>query len=105
MRSVICPDSDCAVLASAHAAFVNGMDLALLVSGATALAGLALTLAFLPQTSTAKTTDQPARRRRGHRDRDGALTTDLRATRGVLMSTTPDGTGSRSQKSTKGCNS
>ena len=40
-----------ALLASAHTAFVNGMDLALLVSGAIALAGLALTLAFLPRTS------------------------------------------------------
>jgi Na+/melibiose symporter-like transporter len=48
-----------ALLASAHTAFVNGMDLALLVSGVVALAGLALTLAFLPQTSTATTTDQP----------------------------------------------
>jgi hypothetical protein len=45
-------------LASAHTAFVNGMDLALLVSGAIALAGLVLTLAFLPRTSTAKTTDR-----------------------------------------------
>jgi EmrB/QacA subfamily drug resistance transporter len=48
-----------ALLASAHTAFVNGMDLALLVSGAIALAGLALTLAFLPRTSTAKKTDRP----------------------------------------------
>jgi fucose permease len=48
-----------ALLASAHAAFVNGMDLALLVSAAIALAGLALTLAFLPNTTTVKATDQP----------------------------------------------
>jgi EmrB/QacA subfamily drug resistance transporter len=47
-----------ALLASAHNAFVNGMDLALLVSGVIALAGLALTLAFLPRTSTAETTDR-----------------------------------------------
>jgi DHA2 family multidrug resistance protein-like MFS transporter len=48
-----------ALLASAHTAFVNGMDLALLVSGAVALAGLALTLAFLPSTTTVKATEQP----------------------------------------------
>jgi hypothetical protein len=48
-----------ALLASAHTAFVNGMDLALLVSGAIALVGLALTVAFLPNATTAKTTDQP----------------------------------------------
>jgi Na+/melibiose symporter-like transporter len=47
-----------ALLASAHNAFVDGMDLALLVSGAIALAGLALTLVFLPQTRTANKTDQ-----------------------------------------------
>ncbi len=47
------------LLASAHTAFVNGMDLALLVSGAAALAGLALTLAFLPGTTTVKATQQP----------------------------------------------
>jgi hypothetical protein len=47
------------LLASAHTAFVNGMDLALLVSGAVALAGLAVTLAFLPSTTTVKATDQP----------------------------------------------
>ncbi len=48
-----------ALLASAHTAFVNGMDLALLVSGAVALAGLALTLAFLPSTTTVAATEQP----------------------------------------------
>jgi MFS family permease len=47
-----------ALLGSAHTAFVNGMDLALLVSGAIAIAGLALTLAFLPRTSPANTTDR-----------------------------------------------
>ncbi len=48
-----------ALLASAHTAFVNGMDLALLVSAAIALAGLALTVAFLPNTTTVTATDQP----------------------------------------------
>jgi DHA2 family multidrug resistance protein-like MFS transporter len=40
-----------ALLDSAHTAFVHGMDLALVVSGAIALVGLALTVAFLPQSS------------------------------------------------------
>jgi hypothetical protein len=40
-----------ALLDSAHTAFVHGMDLALVVSGAVALVGLALTVAFLPQSS------------------------------------------------------
>jgi hypothetical protein len=68
-----------ALLASAHTAFVNGMDLALLVSGAIALAGLALTLAFLPRTSTAKTADRlPAKAWRG------ACKARARAARGEL---------------------
>ena len=46
------------LLASAHTAFVNGMDLALLVSGLVALAGLALTLAFLPNTTTLTATSE-----------------------------------------------
>ena len=36
------------LLASVHAAFVHGMDVALLVSAAIAAAGILLTLAFLP---------------------------------------------------------
>ena len=43
-----------ALLHSAHTAFVHGMDLALVVSGAVALVGLALTVAFLPQSSVSK---------------------------------------------------
>ena len=43
-----------ALQASAHTAFAHGMDLALVVSGAVALVGLALTLAFLPQSSVSK---------------------------------------------------
>jgi DHA2 family multidrug resistance protein-like MFS transporter len=41
-----------ALLTSVHAAFTHGMDLALLVSAGIALAGIVLTLLFLPRTST-----------------------------------------------------
>ena len=47
-----------ALLDSAHIAFVHGMDLALVVSGAVALVGLALTVAFLPQSSVSKAVEQ-----------------------------------------------
>jgi EmrB/QacA subfamily drug resistance transporter len=43
-----------ALLVSVHRAFVHGMDLALLVSAGIALAGLALTLLFLPQRNAAQ---------------------------------------------------
>jgi Na+/melibiose symporter-like transporter len=43
-----------ALLASVHRAFVHGMDLALLVSAGIALAGLVLTVLFLPQTNASK---------------------------------------------------
>ncbi len=43
-----------ALLASAHTAFVHGMDLAFVVSGAVALVGVALTVAFLPQSHVSK---------------------------------------------------
>ena len=43
---------------SAHTAFVHGMDLALVVSGAVALVGFALTVAFLPQSSASKAVEQ-----------------------------------------------
>jgi len=47
-----------ALLASAHTAFGHGMDLALVVSACIALVGLALTVAFLPQSSVSKTVEQ-----------------------------------------------
>ncbi len=47
-----------ALLMSAHTAFVHGMDLALAVSGAVALVGFALTVAFLPQSSVSKEVEQ-----------------------------------------------
>jgi DHA2 family multidrug resistance protein-like MFS transporter len=47
-----------ALLTSAHSAFVHGMDLALVVSGAIALIGLALTMAFLPQANVSKAVEQ-----------------------------------------------
>jgi hypothetical protein len=47
-----------ALLDSARAAFVNGMDLALIVSGAVALAGVLLAAIFLPRTSAVKAADQ-----------------------------------------------
>ena len=43
-----------ALLTSAHTAFVHGMDLALVVSGAIALVGVALTVVFLPQVNVSK---------------------------------------------------
>jgi len=43
-----------ALLMSAHSAFVHGMDLALVVSGAVALVGVALTVVFLPQVNVLK---------------------------------------------------
>jgi DHA2 family multidrug resistance protein-like MFS transporter len=49
-----------ALLGSARAAFVHGMDLALVVSGGIALAGLVLTVVFLPRVNAAKEAAQPA---------------------------------------------
>ena len=43
-----------ALLDSAHTAFVHGMDLALVVSGAVALVGVALTVVFLPRVNALK---------------------------------------------------
>ena len=43
-----------ALLTSAHSAFVHGMELALVVSGAIALVGVALTVAFLPRSHVSK---------------------------------------------------
>ncbi len=43
---------------SAHRAFVHGMDLALVVSGCVALAGLVLTVAFLPRSSVSKAVER-----------------------------------------------
>jgi len=46
------------LLGSAHTAFVNGMDLALVVSACVAIAGIALAVVFLPRTSTLTATEQ-----------------------------------------------
>ncbi len=48
-----------ALLASAHSAFVSGMDLALVVSGAIALVGVALTVVFLPKVNAVKAVELP----------------------------------------------
>jgi EmrB/QacA subfamily drug resistance transporter len=48
-----------ALLRSAHAAFVHGMDLALVVSGAIALVGVALTVVFLPKVNALKAVEPP----------------------------------------------
>lgn len=48
-----------ALLASVQAAFVHGMDMALLVSAGIALAGVVLTLVFLPASNAPKKTVQP----------------------------------------------
>ncbi len=48
-----------ALLASVQTAFVHGMDMALLVSAGIALAGVVLTLVFLPASNAAKKTVQP----------------------------------------------
>jgi len=48
-----------ALLTSVHRAFVHGMDLALLVSAGVALAGVVLTVAFLPQTNVSKEPLEP----------------------------------------------
>jgi DHA2 family multidrug resistance protein-like MFS transporter len=48
-----------ALLGSARVAFVGGMDLALLVSGAVALAGGLLAAVYLPRTSAVKKAEQP----------------------------------------------
>ncbi|MGO9292273.1 MAG: MFS transporter [Streptosporangiaceae bacterium] len=48
-----------ALLASVLAAFVHGMDLALLVSAGIAVAGVVLTLVFLPASNAPKKTVQP----------------------------------------------
>jgi DHA2 family multidrug resistance protein-like MFS transporter len=48
-----------ALLASAHAAFVHGMSLALVLSGAVALVGVVLTVIFLPQVRASKAAEQP----------------------------------------------
>jgi DHA2 family multidrug resistance protein-like MFS transporter len=47
------------LLDSARSAFVSGMDLALIVSDAVALAGVALALIFLPRTGAIKTARAP----------------------------------------------
>lgn len=47
-----------ALVASAHAAFAHGMDLALVVSGAVALVGVALTVIFLSQLRASKVAEQ-----------------------------------------------
>jgi DHA2 family multidrug resistance protein-like MFS transporter len=46
------------LLASVHAAFAHGMDLALVVSAGVALVGVVLSLFFLPRTSASKATIQ-----------------------------------------------
>jgi hypothetical protein len=48
-----------ALLASVQAAFVHGMDLALLVSAGIALAGVVLTLVFLPASNASEKIVQP----------------------------------------------
>jgi MFS transporter, DHA2 family, multidrug resistance protein len=48
-----------ALLGSVRTAFMHGMDMALLVSAGIALAGLVLTVLFLPQTNASKKTMQP----------------------------------------------
>ena len=45
-------------------AFVGGMDLALLVSGAIALLGVVLSLAFLPRAAPVNEVAQPAARKK-----------------------------------------
>jgi hypothetical protein len=47
------------LLASVRTAFVHGMDLALLVSGGIAVAGIVLTLIFLPAANAPENTVQP----------------------------------------------
>ncbi len=47
------------LLASAHSAFAHGMDVALVVSGAVALVGLPLTVAFLPRVNAVKVVEPP----------------------------------------------
>jgi DHA2 family multidrug resistance protein-like MFS transporter len=47
-----------ALLESARTSFVNGLDLALLLSGCVALAGVVLAAVFLPSTNTPKTAEQ-----------------------------------------------
>ena len=47
------------LLASAHSAFAHGMDVALAVSGAVALVGLALTVAFLPRVNAVNVVEPP----------------------------------------------
>jgi hypothetical protein len=49
-----------ALLDSAHAAFVHGMDLALVVSSAVALVGVLLTVVFLPQANSLESIEPPA---------------------------------------------
>ena len=49
-----------ALLTSAHTAFVHGMDLALVVSGAIALVGVTLTVVFLPKVNAVKAAEQPS---------------------------------------------
>jgi Na+/proline symporter len=56
------------LLTSVRTAFVHGMDMALLVSAGFALAGLVLTLLFLPQTNAPKATTQ------AHADKKRAVT-------------------------------
>ncbi|MGO9498853.1 MAG: DHA2 family efflux MFS transporter permease subunit [Solirubrobacteraceae bacterium] len=47
-----------ALIDSAHSAFVHGMDLALVVSGAVALVGVGLTVVFLPRVNALKEVEQ-----------------------------------------------
>ena len=56
------------LLTSVRTAFVHGMDMAILVSAGFALAGLVLTLLFLPQTNAPKATTQ------AHADKERAVT-------------------------------
>ena len=54
-----------ALLRSVQAAFVHGMDGALVVSGAVALAGMVLSLLYLPRTNVTEATMQARRGREG----------------------------------------
>jgi MFS family permease len=64
------------LLASVQAAFVHGMDLALAVSAGIAVAGVVLTLVFLPASNAPKKTVQPVM------DRDGEAAETLPAITG-----------------------
>jgi MFS transporter, DHA2 family, multidrug resistance protein len=64
-----------ALLTSVHRAFVHGMDMALLVSAGVALAGLVLTVAFLPQTNASNKPLQPGMNPEGEGVGNGPVTT------------------------------